>query len=114
MKPSVSKKTLAYLNDLEATEVSTVKEPIVYYGIKDKVDTDIYDGGLRMEGIFLNHTTNTLQIELSNGTKFDKPLSDYFDLSNVSKMQLHHFTSDGLSIRWPFLDMDLSLRGFLA
>ena len=50
---------------------------------------------------------------LNNKKVLKRPISDFKRLTDATEAQLLHYENDGISIHWPDLDEDLSLRGLL-
>ena len=110
MKPSISKKTQEYLTSLEG---AVAEEPQYYYGQMDELDKLIYDKGLRIHRVFIEKELDIIIVLLNSGKVITRNLSAFPLLSDASEQQLLHFEQDGLSIHWPEIDEDLSLKGFL-
>ena len=110
MKPSISKKTQKYLASLAA---AVAEEPQYYYSQLDELDKLIYTKGLRVHRVIIEKELNLIIVLLNSGKIIKRHLSDFPLLANATEEQLLQFEQDGLSIHWPELDEDLSLKGFL-
>ena len=113
MTPSISKKTQDYLTQLEISETNRVNEPMPYYGQMDSLDKQIYEEGLRIKKLLIDRDLNVIILLLNTGKVIQGDLSDFFELNKISETELGEYENDGLSIFWPKLDVDLSLKGFL-
>jgi hypothetical protein len=110
MKPSVGKKTQAYLDalvnkDPEASDY--------YYAQLDALDKLIYEDGLRIQQIYFTPDLDLMLVVLNNRKVMKRSISDFKRLASATEQQLNDFDNDGIGVHWPAVDEDLSLRGFL-
>ena len=110
MKPSVGKKTQAYLDALES---KNQEEPDYYYAQLDGLDTLIYEDGLRIQQIYFTPALDLMLIVLNNKKVMKRAISEFKRLASATEQQLINFENDGIGVHWPEVDEDLSLRGFL-
>ncbi len=112
MKPTISKKTQAYLASLDKKDPNQAD---YYYGEMDAIDRLIYKDGLRIKALHFHKDLDLLLIILNNGKVLQRTLSFSKRLHQATPEQLHHyeFIGEGTGIHWPDVDEDLSLRGFL-
>jgi hypothetical protein len=66
-----------------------------------------------MKSVWFDRELDLIIVLLNNKKLLQRPLSDFKRLADATEQQLHQFDNDGISIHWPVLDEDLSLRGFL-
>ncbi len=93
--------------------MSTLRDNIENLRSKDPLDQMIFERGLRIKRVWTDHETDLIIVLLNNKKILQRPLSDFEKLKHATKEQLSDFETDGISIHWPKLDEDLSLRGFL-
>lgn len=112
MKPSIGKKTQAYLDSL-ATQPQEI--PANMYKEADPIDHLIYGQGLTIKVIHFHADLDLMLIVLSNGKVLRRSISASERLASGTQDQLEHYEliGKGTGIHWPELDEDLSLRGFL-
>lgn len=109
MKPSIGKKTQAYLASLE----NKGDEPDYYYGQLDVLDKLIYEDGLRITQIYFLSDLDLMLIVLNSKKVMKRSISEFRRLRSANEQQLTNFENDGIGVHWPDVDEDLSLRGFL-
>lgn len=110
MKPSVGKKTQAYLDTLES---KNQEQPDYYYTQLDGLDTLIYEDGLRIQQIYFTPALDLMLIVLNNKKVMKRAISEFKRLASATEQQLTNFENDGIGVHWAEVDEDLSLRGFL-
>ena len=93
--------------------MSTSSDKIVNKKSTDPLDQLIFDKGLRMKNVWFDRDMDLIVVLLNNKKVLKRPISDFKRLTDASEAHLLHYENDGISIRWPDLDEDLSLRGFL-
>jgi hypothetical protein len=81
----------------------------------DTIEKLIYEEGLRIEALDLHPELDIMLIVLNTKVVLHQRLSSYPKLSNADKKTLlqYELIANGTGIRWPTLDEDLSLKGFL-
>ena len=81
----------------------------------DAIEKIIFDEGLSIKYVEIKPDINKMLIFLSTDHIIALPLSLYKNLKNASLEGLQQFElfANGTGIRWPKLDEDLSLKGFL-
>lgn len=81
----------------------------------DAIEKLIYEEGLHIEAIDVHPELDVLLIILNTKAVLRQRLSSYRGLISADKSALlnYEFISNGTGVRWPLLDEDLSLKGFL-
>lgn len=81
----------------------------------DAIEKLIYEEGLQIEAIDVHPELDVLLIILNTKAVLRQRLSSYRGLISADKSALlnYEFISNGTGVRWPLLDEDLSLKGFL-
>ncbi len=92
--------TLEKINDIKSNDI---------------IDKLIFEKGLRIKNLFIEHSLNLMIVVLSNKKILNISLSEYPKLHFASLEQLNRWNliSDGIGIEWEELDEDLSLKGFI-
>jgi hypothetical protein len=82
---------------------------------KDPFDQLIFEKGLRIRHLILDKDLDLMVVVLNSGIVIKSKLSDFDRLQKASSKQLHNWelSSGGISIEWPDLNEDLSLKGFI-
>lgn len=112
MKPSIGKKTQAYLDSLAELPQDI---PVNIHKEADPIDQLIYGQGLKVKAIHFHADLDLMLIVLSNGKVLRRRLSTSERLASGTQSQLENYEliGKGTGVHWPELDEDLSLRGFL-
>ena len=81
----------------------------------DSIDDLILTEGLRIQAIDIHPELDLMTIYLNTKAVLSQNISFYKLLKGAEKAQLlqYELIGDGIGIRWPLLDEDLSLKGFL-
>jgi hypothetical protein len=81
----------------------------------DAIESLIFEEGLRIETLDFHPELDIMIIILNTKAILRQNLSSYLYLKNAEKSQLlqYELIGGGTGIRWPLLDEDLSLKGFL-
>lgn len=112
MKFKVSKKTEAYLKELEKAEKSgTEVKP--YHSNPDAIDQLITENDLKIQGVHFYLQLDMMLVVLSSKKVLKRNISNFEKLKMASLSDLESYELSPMGIHWPKLDEDLSLRGFL-
>ena len=104
VQPSVSSRLTDYLY-ADTDELVNVEG--------DEFDRLIAVEGLRINRFVFFRDLDLLLLILTNRRIISRRLSTYSFLQNATDQQLTDYALSANGIRWPTLDTDLSLRGFL-
>jgi hypothetical protein len=69
---------------------------------------------LRIQRVYLEKELDLILVLLNSKKVIKRALSDFPRLASASMKALHNFETDGIGIHWPYVDEDLSLKGFLV
>jgi hypothetical protein len=81
----------------------------------DTIDQVIIEEGLRITDVDIRVDIGKMLIFLNTNHIIIRPLSAYKSLKEapLDKIKDFHIIANGTGVRWPGLDEDLSLKGFL-
>lgn len=81
----------------------------------DSIEKLIRDEGLRIESVIIQPELDTMLVILNTNAILHQRISSYERLKTDNNAALFQYEliGNGLSIHWPMLDEDLSLKGFL-
>jgi len=79
----------------------------------DPLDQLIFEDGLRIKSIWFDQELDIIIVLLNNRKLIQRPISDFPRLNKATKDELQNYENNGIGVRWPKVDEDLSLRGFL-
>ena len=81
----------------------------------DSLERLIYEEGISIKAVDIHKDLDLMLVILSTKTILKRTLSSYKRLKTASEKDLKHYQliGKGTGIRWPKLDEDLSLKGFL-
>ena len=81
----------------------------------DAIEKLIYEEGFRIEAIDIHPELDVMLVMLNTKAVLRQPLSAYKHLKDAGRDELTQYKliGNGTGIRWPALDEDLSLKGFL-
>lgn len=81
----------------------------------DPFDKLIFEENLRAKKLIIDKDLDLLIVIFNNGKLVKMKISDYPKLQKASKNSLEKWmlTGGGVGVRWPDLDEDLSIKGFI-
>ena len=81
----------------------------------DAIEKLIFEDGIRIEAVDIHPELDVMLIILNTKAVLRQSISSYKLLKNAKKASLlqYELIAGGTGIRWPELDEDLSLKGFL-
>lgn len=81
----------------------------------DAIETIIFQDGMRIMTLDIHPELDLLTIYLNTKAVLSQRISFYKLLNGAEKSKLlrYELIGDGIGVRWPELDEDLSLKGFL-
>jgi hypothetical protein len=81
----------------------------------DAIEAIIFQDGIRILALDIHPELDLLTIYLNTKAVLSQRISYYKLLKGAEKSQLlrYELIGDGIGVRWPDLDEDLSLKGFL-
>jgi len=88
---------------------STTKESLS----NDPIDKLIFEQGVRIKQVWIDKELDLLAVLLTNRKILKRSISEFKLLQGASESDLKEMEWDGVSIHWPKLDEDLSLRGLI-
>ena len=79
----------------------------------DPIDKLIFEQGVRIKQVWIDKELDLIAVLLTNRKILQRSISEFKLLRDASEADLKEMELDGVSIYWPKLDEDLSLRGFI-
>lgn len=81
----------------------------------DSIDQWILRDALRITAVGVNSGQDQLIIYLNTKGQLDFPISDFPALKDRPITEILHYQliGEGIGVHWPYLNEDLSLKGFL-
>jgi hypothetical protein len=81
----------------------------------DAIEKLIYEEGLRIEAIDFHPELDIMLVVLNTKAVLHQRISSYknLDKANADSLSKYELIAGGVGVRWPILDEDLSLKGFL-
>jgi len=81
----------------------------------DNIEKLIYEEGLKIITLHFHSDLDLMLIVLSNKKVLNRAISSWQRLIQATSEELHNYRliGKGAEVHWPYVDEDLSLKGFL-